>query len=105
MFLILFAGCDKSMNNGDGRLVIKITDAPFPIDNIESATVTISKVEIRKQEMASVMVIRFWLHGRVRKYSTCLNLETVWLKNYLILKFQRVSMTLSGYMLIRQALR
>ena len=47
-FLILFSGCDKTMNNGDGRLVIKITDAPFPIDNIEAATVTITKVEIRK---------------------------------------------------------
>jgi hypothetical protein len=46
--LVLFLGCDKSMNDGNGRLVIKLTDAPFPIDKVESATVTITKVEIRK---------------------------------------------------------
>jgi hypothetical protein len=31
-----------------GRLVVKVTDAPFPMDIIESAEVTINKVEIRK---------------------------------------------------------
>jgi len=36
--------------NGDqlGHLLIKLTDAPFPFDMIESATVNIFKVEIRK---------------------------------------------------------
>ena len=47
--IILFSGCSKSINeDGIGRLLIKVTDAPFPIDNIESATVTITKVELRK---------------------------------------------------------
>ncbi len=45
--VMLFAGCTKT-NNGFGRLVVNVTDAPFPIDDIESATVTISKVELRK---------------------------------------------------------
>ncbi|MCX6335236.1 MAG: DUF4382 domain-containing protein [Bacteroidia bacterium] len=41
--------CNKSSeNNGTGQLVIKVTDAPFPIDMVESATVTITKVEARK---------------------------------------------------------
>jgi hypothetical protein len=43
---LIFTGCSK--DNGNGRLVIKVTDAPFPISYIESATVTIIKVEIRK---------------------------------------------------------
>ncbi len=44
----MFSACNKTADNGPGRLVIRVTDAPFPMDIIESATVTISKVEIRK---------------------------------------------------------
>jgi len=50
---LLFAmgACDKSANSeGTGVLVIKVTDAPFDISNIESATVTITKVEIREMD-------------------------------------------------------
>ncbi|MFZ2340323.1 MAG: DUF4382 domain-containing protein [Bacteroidales bacterium] len=46
-FMLFFAGCDKT-NDGNGRLVVNITDAPFPVDLVESAEVTITKVEIRK---------------------------------------------------------
>jgi len=51
---ILFStGCQKISNDqtGDeqGRLVIKLTDAPFPINMIDAATVNIVKVEIRKK--------------------------------------------------------
>lgn len=46
-FMLVFAGCDKT-NDGNGRLVVNITDAPFPIDMVESAEVTITKLEIRK---------------------------------------------------------
>ncbi len=47
---VFFTSCDKSSSDksGNGNLVIKVTDAPFPIDMIESAMVTITKVEIRK---------------------------------------------------------
>lgn len=49
-FLAFAGGCDKISNNdlNSGRLVITVTDGPFEIDLIESATVTITKVEIRK---------------------------------------------------------
>lgn len=41
--------CNKSSEeSGTGQLAIKVTDAPFPIDMVESASVTITKVEIRK---------------------------------------------------------
>lgn len=47
--LVVFAGCDKSSEErGTGTLSVKVTDAPFPIDMVESATVTITKVELRK---------------------------------------------------------
>jgi hypothetical protein len=49
LLIILIPGCNKSAENeGSGRLVISLTDAPFPFSMIESATVTITKVEIRK---------------------------------------------------------
>jgi hypothetical protein len=44
--MLIFTGCSK--DKGYGRLVINITDAPFPLEYIESATVSITKVEIRK---------------------------------------------------------
>lgn len=46
--IIGLSGCNKTDNTGNGRLIIKITDAPFPINFVESATVTITKVELRK---------------------------------------------------------
>ena len=46
-FMLVFASCDKT-NDGNGRLVVNITDAPFPVDMVESAEVTITKLEIRK---------------------------------------------------------
>ena len=44
--VFIAVSCNKPMNNG--RLVIKVTDDPFDISNIESATLTINKVEIKK---------------------------------------------------------
>jgi hypothetical protein len=56
--LIFLAGCQDmddyndqqgNLNSGRaGHLVIKLTDAPFPFEMIEAATVNIVKVEIRK---------------------------------------------------------
>lgn len=48
--LLLVAGACNMVNTSDGpgRLVVKITDDPFDISNIESATVTITKIQIKK---------------------------------------------------------
>ena len=48
--LILIAGaCNETRTGNDmGRVVLKVTDAPFDIGNIESALVTITKIELRK---------------------------------------------------------
>ena len=50
LLLIGLTQCQKDdMYDGTaGRLIINITDDPFPIDLIEEALVTITKVEIRK---------------------------------------------------------
>lgn len=48
LLVLILPGCSKTSDNGNGRLIVKVTDAPFPINLIESATVTITKVEIRK---------------------------------------------------------
>ncbi|MGQ9621774.1 MAG: DUF4382 domain-containing protein, partial [Bacteroidales bacterium] len=41
------AACSKN-DDIPGKLVVKITDCPFPIKYVESATVTITKIEIRQ---------------------------------------------------------
>jgi len=49
--LLLIAGaCNETAKSGEdqGRLILKVTDAPFDISNIESATVTITRVELKK---------------------------------------------------------
>jgi hypothetical protein len=51
--IVLFTGCQElenvdNIDLGKGTLVIKITDAPFPYDDIYEAIVVITKVEIRK---------------------------------------------------------
>ena len=58
---VLLPGCEEALNNkkdetnsGIGKLVINITDAPFPVDMIDSAMVTIVKVEIRNADEDSI---------------------------------------------------
>ncbi|HBC78415.1 MAG TPA: hypothetical protein DEO60_10785 [Bacteroidales bacterium] len=48
LMVLIMPGCNKTNDSGNGRLVVKITDAPFPVDMVESAEVTITKIEIRK---------------------------------------------------------
>ena len=61
--VIILSGCNKTEgpgNNGPGKLVLKITDDPFNINYVESATITINKIEIRKagqNEAASFIVL------------------------------------------------
>ena len=46
---ILINGCNKDNDANSGNLIIKISDDPFPANLVEEANVTISKIEIRKQ--------------------------------------------------------
>jgi hypothetical protein len=45
------SGCTKTRDvQGTGKLVVKLTDDPFNITYVESATVTITKIEVRKTD-------------------------------------------------------
>ncbi len=47
----ILMGCTKNVDNNNnlpGRLVVKLTDDPFNISFVQSATVTIYKIEVRK---------------------------------------------------------
>ena len=48
LVFLAFTGCEKIDKDSTGRLVVNISDAPFPINMIEEATVTVTKVEVRK---------------------------------------------------------
>ncbi len=51
---IFFAGCTDNNDNpsldGTGRLVVRMTDAPFPYEWVAEANVTVFKVEARKAD-------------------------------------------------------
>ena len=50
--VLIISGCNKTNspgNGGPGKLVVKVTDDPFNINFVESATITINKIEIRKE--------------------------------------------------------
>lgn len=45
----IMSGCTKTTDEqGTGKLIVKLTDDPFNISYVESATVTITKIEVRK---------------------------------------------------------
>ena len=51
--IFLVSGCDSTNEPQDtGSLLVKVTDAPFPTDFVESATVTIDSIEIRQKSGA-----------------------------------------------------
>lgn len=59
--LILISGACNEIRNGDetGRVILKVTDAPFDISNIESALVTITKVELKEEGDGNCEVCEF----------------------------------------------
>jgi hypothetical protein len=51
MVSLLAFACEESVDNSDtGRLLVKLTDDPFPTDLVSQANVKITKIEIRKAQ-------------------------------------------------------
>ncbi len=52
ILFMVFTGCtdNDATENGVGRLTIQLTDAPFPLDLISEANVTIYKIEARQKD-------------------------------------------------------
>lgn len=48
--IVFFTGCQDDSGDATGQLSIKVTDAPFPINLIDEATVTITRVELRSED-------------------------------------------------------
>lgn len=46
--LLAFSGCNSDSDPGSGTLSVTLTDAPFPIESVAEANVTIQKIEIRR---------------------------------------------------------
>ena len=46
---MFFSGCQQTDDTQKGRIILKITDAPFPLELVEEANVTITKAEIRRE--------------------------------------------------------
>jgi hypothetical protein len=67
---VMFFGCDvlnpvvseqeedgvSDLHNKNGLLIIKLTDAPFPISLIKEANVAINKIEIRKENEGFITI-------------------------------------------------
>jgi hypothetical protein len=47
--VFFISGCTKT-TDGPGKMIVKITDDPFNISFVESASITINKIEIRKSD-------------------------------------------------------
>ena len=51
ILILPLLSCDKAVNqDGTGTLIIKLTDAPFPLDTVSNAEVVIDSIEIRRMD-------------------------------------------------------
>lgn len=46
--VLITSGCTKLPGGDTGRIIVKVTDDPFNINLVESATVTVDKIELRR---------------------------------------------------------
>ena len=49
LWILILASCNDGNDGSTGTINVRISDAPFPIDLVEEANVTISKVELRNK--------------------------------------------------------
>jgi hypothetical protein len=97
IMIVIGSGCTKTVTNGPGRLIVNITDAPFPFSSIESATVKITKIELRKSGDG----ICDSLYPYIDVLSDTINVDLVDLRNGLVQKLADLQVPQGGYDLVR----
>jgi len=102
---MILPGCEdhpknnhEILDDGTGKLVINITDEPFPLDMIESATVTVVKVDIRDADLALTDTVNPFV---VLMEDTVLTYNLVELRNGVTAKMIEADIPSGDYDLIR----
>ena len=94
---ITFLGCEQAEYTpvqSYGELIIKITDDPFPIDLIESAEITIFKVDIREQDVEDDSAF-------ITIYEDTACFDLMELRNGVTAELLRVELPVGDYDLVR----
>ena len=93
--LVSFTSCNKSdVSDGYGTLKLSITDAPFPVDFIEEAIVTITKVEIRNMDESEE-------YPFITVFEDTVELNLIELRNGVQAELSEVEIPAGNYDLIR----
>jgi len=92
---LLMSGCTKTTDyQGTGKLIVKLTDDPFNISFVESATVTITKIEVRKaNNLDSNQFIVVWEDTKV--------LDLLTLRNGITADLPAIDLPQGSYDLVR----
>ena len=95
--VILIAGCSENpSDSGTGRLSIKVTDDPFDISYVESATVTITKIEVRRADRDTLSGSPF-----IVVWEDTLTIDLIDLRNGLTEEITNIEVPSGTYDLIR----
>lgn len=97
--LVMLPACEEAISSKKddamGKLIINITDAPFPVDMIDSAMVTIIKVELRSADEDSVSPFMTIMED------TSLTFNLIRLRNGISAKMIETDVPAGSYDLIR----
>jgi len=92
--ILLFSACQKTDNDNYGTLKVTITDDPFPIDFIEEANVTITKVEARMKSDTSG-------NSYITLFEDTLEYNLLDLRNGIVAELTELEVPVGSYDLIR----
>jgi len=93
--LVYLVSCNKNdMSDGYGTLKLSITDAPFPVEFIEEATVSITRVEIRNMDESEE-------YPFITVFEDTIELNLIELRNGVQAELSEVEIPAGNYDLIR----
>ncbi len=93
--IFLISGCNSANEPKEsGSLLVKVTDAPFPTDFVESATVTIDSIEIRQKSGAES-------NPYIVISNTPMDFDLLELRNGITASLPEIEIPVGGYDLVR----